>query len=243
MEFGSLNAYEWCSSFSISGWMLIGDNLLKGRRLLFSQKLLLKLCTETTIELINQAAKDACWLSRVTRQNRRMQSCKWILATDLLFVPAVYYILFLLPYIQKVEYWFYSSFSLLLMVLYISYSNKEAGFLSEDCHLLTLTQMCWNYCTTQSTPNGQWTRPFFSCLWHALRKRVWQCKTNYSYIRCLLPHTVDIPGIIIWTIIITCNTSYILDVLGIIVLRIISSCNASYVLPRVYNELLISSTI
>ena len=35
-------------------------------------------------------------------------------------------------YIQKIEYWFNSSFSLLSMVSHISYSNKEAIFLSED---------------------------------------------------------------------------------------------------------------
>ena len=61
-----------------------------------------------------------------------MQSCKRILATDLLFVLAVYDLLFLLLYIQKLEYWFNSSFSLLSVVSHISYSNEEAGFLSED---------------------------------------------------------------------------------------------------------------
>ena len=130
MEFGSLNACEWCSSFSISGWMLIGDNLLKGRRLLFSQKLLLKLCTETTIELINQAAKDACWLSRVTRQNRRMQSYNGILATNLLLVPAVHNLLFFLLYIQKVEHWF--NYSLLLINSHNLGSPMLLMMISED---------------------------------------------------------------------------------------------------------------
>ena len=35
---GPLTVYEWCSSFSISGWVLIGDNLLKGSRLLCCYK-------------------------------------------------------------------------------------------------------------------------------------------------------------------------------------------------------------
>ena len=61
-----------------------------------------------------------------------MQSCKQILATDLLFVLAVYDFLFLLLYIQKYRVLINSSFSPLLMVSCISYSNKEAAFLSED---------------------------------------------------------------------------------------------------------------
>ena len=33
------------------------------------------------IELIDKAAKDACWFSSVTRQNRKLPPCKWIVET------------------------------------------------------------------------------------------------------------------------------------------------------------------
>ena len=145
------------------------------------------------IKLINQAARDVFWLFRWSHKTKEKNKILlWILVTDLLFVLAVYSLLFLLLYIHKVEYWFNSSFSLLSMVSCISYSNKEAAFLledqfngpelsqhatncfnnnfrlqikeaaflSEDCHLLTLTRTCWNYWTTHKRSVDQ---ILFSC--------------------------------------------------------------------------------